>query len=444
MHIKLTSYDGRSFLVKPKEITDFQESDKFKLSSEAPSFPPRQQHHHQPCPPSVITVDKTALQDDASTVTQDRSLKFKSSSKSSNSKSRHSNSILSSKSKSSSSSSKSKSTSPSAKKSVHSHPASSASTKSHRSSSSSILSKTSSKSNHSNTSTKQSTIATELQKLQKDLEKLKKKSKKSQQLDENKSLTTDSIYSSTYASTTTGSDSLYKSLEEAPAAKPDGQVEKMAEAFCKALKETRNIPNLSLPIYTPNKKLHWTKRVVPKLSMSNYFSVLLHPRTQKLSTRTATLHHEVDIALYDKLEKCIPEDKMTILSHKCNINMSGTRVLNTIIAKANIPLKPQELDLKYEQFLSTKRASSESITAYTTNILKFENTFMDTKYKLDEHTLIQRWRLGLGTAFNNISHSFDKLGITPVGWESTSLFDLVEEAEEHIPDPPKDPVKEKV
>ena len=38
----------------------------------------------------------------------------------------------------------------------------------------------------------------------------------------------------------------------------------------------------------------------------------------------------------------------------------------------------------------------------------------------------------MGVLFADINHSFDKLGITPLGWESSSLFDLVEEAKAHL------------
>ena len=82
-------------------------------------------------------------------------------------------------------------------------------------------------------------------------------------------------------------------------------------------------------------------------------------------------------------------------------------------------------------------------------MIKFESYFIDTKYELGDESLVHRWRLGLGDAFQEINYSFDRLGVTPIGWNSTSLFDLVEEAEIHLASvtgktsevPPKKPKK---
>ena len=57
-------------------------------------------------------------------------------------------------------------------------------------------------------------------------------------------------------------------------------------------------------------------------------------------------------------------------------------------------------------------------------MIKFESYFIDTKYELDDESLVCRWRLGLGDAFQEINYSSDRLGVTPIGWNSTSHLTL--------------------
>ena len=177
----------------------------------------------------------------------------------------------------------------------------------------------------------------ELRDMRKELEKLKRKSCQGHDATaEAASDQTDSTYTGNSSQSST-TDTLQENLEENPVQRDD-QMDKMTAALCKAFKESRNIPNLSLPTYTSEDKQRWVNRVVAKIRTNNYFTALLHPRTKHLSLRAAQENKEIDMTLYDKLEKVIPSDKMNILSHKYKDSMSGTQILLTIIEKEKIPL----------------------------------------------------------------------------------------------------------
>ena len=99
MHLCLQSYDNQLFLAKSTDIKTFKPSNNFVLSNnvEFTPFPALNLHAIAPTsphsftrqlpkpkntilvnPPSVITVDKSDVQDDASAVTHDKSLRSKS------------------------------------------------------------------------------------------------------------------------------------------------------------------------------------------------------------------------------------------------------------------------------------------------------------------------------------------------------------------------------
>ena len=349
MHIRLQSYKNETFLVQANEVTAFKPSEKFSLSNQVkfipkpgfhnpelltfddpPTIPRKNQNspllQQKFGPPLVITVEKSSPLDDASAVTNDKSLKSKNSglsTKSSSTKSKSSHSKDSSRSLTAGNHSQH------TNKSDHT---SRRSARSHHSWKSS-LSRSSRSSQLSRLSSSSRALSMEL------LEKLKRKSRQGHDAtDEAASDQTDSTYTGNSSQSST-TDTLQESLEENPV-QTDDQMDKMTVALCKAFKESRNIPNLSLPTYTSEDKQRWVNRVVAKISTNNYFTALLHPRTKHLSLRAVQENKEIDKALYDKLEKVIPSDKMNILSHKCKDKSDEASFEKLLSEKLNVEFYP--------------------------------------------------------------------------------------------------------